>query len=271
MLQITPDELKQIQLDLLDVVDTFCREKGLTYYLFVGTLLGAVRHKGYIPWDDDIDICMVREDYDRFFKEFNLSNDHHVKAICHETSNNYYLASGKVIDTRTVLKEKIDAKLSIGVFIDIFPMDRLPDDQIVIKDFNRKLNVYRKLLLIKNITPSTDRKWYKNFALISAKIPLSLLSRSFVLDRIDNLAQKYRDVDNCTRIGDLAVFTYDLKELFFANDFENTVELEFERKKYLAPAGYDNILSQLFGDYLKLPPIEKRVPHHAYEAYWKES
>ena len=118
---ISVEELKMLQLKILDSIDDFCKKNEIQNFLFSGTLIGAVRHKGYIPWDDDVDICMKRKDYDRFFAEFNQQRQDTLKAISTETEKDYYLASGKVIDTATVIEEENNYAMPIGVYVDVFP------------------------------------------------------------------------------------------------------------------------------------------------------
>ena len=132
MKRIDTSEMKLIEMSILNEIDRFCKERGITYFLFVGTLLGAVRHKGFIPWDDDIDICMKREDYEKFFHDFNINRDDCLFAVNYKNDDEYYLASGKVIDTRTLLIEEKDAA-PIGVYVDVFPMDRLPNNKFKFK------------------------------------------------------------------------------------------------------------------------------------------
>ena len=204
---ISVEELKMIQLKILDSIDDFCKKNGMQYFLFSGTLIGAVRHKGYIPWDDDVDICMKRKDYDRFFSEFNQQRRDTLKSISAETEKNYYLASGKVIDTATVIEEENNCAMPIGVYVDIFPMDNLPSDDKKLKKLNHRIDIYRKMLI--------------------------------------------------------------LKEVFPCEDFAETAELEFEGKTYSVPKNYKHVLSNMYGDYMKLPPKEKQVSHHHFTAYWK--
>lgn len=114
-------ELKKIQLGLLNALDDYCVQNDLTYYLAYGTLIGAIRHKGYIPWDDDIDVMMPREDYNKFIANFN--NDKHasnVKAISHEIDTDYYLSFAKLINKSTVMQEEVNSDYQIGVYIDVF-------------------------------------------------------------------------------------------------------------------------------------------------------
>ena len=126
MKRVTPEELKTIQLDLLQKTADFCEQNGLRYFLCGGTLLGAIRHKGYIPWDDDIDIAMPRPDYDRFCMTFNQPNSvYRVKSLF--THPNYICAFAKVYDNRTLLKELHYKGIHFGVYIDILPVDGVKD------------------------------------------------------------------------------------------------------------------------------------------------
>lgn len=140
---ITKQELRDVQINILDAIDSFCIGKNITYWLCGGTLLGAVRHKGYIPWDDDIDIMMPRTDYERFIVEFKGFD--YLKVISHNTDESYPFAFATVNDTRTWKKEtrlrKKYAK-NICVNVDVFPIDSLPDDQKEIKRIFKRVKWY---------------------------------------------------------------------------------------------------------------------------------
>jgi lipopolysaccharide cholinephosphotransferase len=126
MRTITQDELKSIQLDLLQKTADFCEANGIRYFLCGGTLLGAIRHKGYIPWDDDIDIVMPRPDYERFCKTFNQPDSvYKVKSLL--THPDYACAFAKVYDNRTMLKELHYKGVHFGVYIDVLPVDGVKD------------------------------------------------------------------------------------------------------------------------------------------------
>ena len=117
MKKLSVKELREFQIGILDVVDEFCRKNNINYWLDSGTLLGAVRHGGYIPWDDDIDLGMLRGDYEKFAEMFNKENDR-FKFVDIETDRNFYCAYGKVLDTATVLKDgHMDSHINIDIFI----------------------------------------------------------------------------------------------------------------------------------------------------------
>lgn len=144
MREILLDELKDRQIAILDVVDAFCRENNINYWLDSGTLLGAIRHGGYIPWDDDIDIGMLRPDYDRFLAMFNKFNkQYQVSSV--ENDINFPYPFGKVLDTHTVLYEPNEQGVKLAINIDIFVYDNAPEDDKLVERMYRKRDFYNKI------------------------------------------------------------------------------------------------------------------------------
>ena len=121
--ELSLEEKKKILVSILSEVHNFCDENNLKYFLPGGTLIGAVRHKGFIPWDDDIDIYMPRNDYEKFLCEFNKESERY--QVISLKTDGYYLPFGKVIDTKTVLIENVDSDYKMGIYLDIFPLDNL--------------------------------------------------------------------------------------------------------------------------------------------------
>ena len=141
MKKLTDKEVKQIELDILEYVHNFCEENGLKYIMNYGTLIGAVRHKGFIPWDDDIDISMPRADYEKLIASFPKNGRY--KILDHRTSKDYFNNFVKVIDTNTkIVDNRNDKTYESGLFIDIFPMDRFDDMKAVDKTYNLVLGLY---------------------------------------------------------------------------------------------------------------------------------
>lgn len=263
--QIDVNELKQIQLDLLCDIHKFCVNNKIMYSLAFGTLLGAVRHKGYIPWDDDIDILMRREDYERFVKEYH----HEYYSIADtNTIKGYYLPFAKVCDTRTILKEKTTQNVPIGVYVDVFPVDNIPDSESELdKMFTSKkiLNVIHNL---KIVAIDKERSILKNLILILSYIILSVIPISYVVSRMKSISTKYRNIAT-KRKAVFAVANNKRKWILPAKIYDEYSEIGFEGKMYMAVKDVEKYLSAMYGDYMQLPPEEKRVSHHSFKAYWK--
>lgn len=270
MRAVAANELKEIQISILKAVAAFCEENHLSYFLTGGTLIGAVRHRGFIPWDDDVDLNMPRKDYEYFFANFNESRNDTLVAISLENSKDYYLASGKVYDARTVLTERVLGATPIGVNIDIFPMDEFPGDTYKLNRITREVGFLRSLLLFKTLIWNQSRPLIKNLALIAGRTMLLPIDRKALLKTISDKSQKYNNDPKCTKVAVMAVLIYGKKEIFDKKDFEGVVKLEFEGDLYSAPSGYDHILRQVYGDYMQLPPEEARVSTHDYEVFWRE-
>lgn len=264
---ISQPEQKEILLGLMDAIHSFCEEKSIRYFLTGGTLLGAVRHKGFIPWDDDIDIVMLRDDYNRFIQEFNNDRKDFVSLVCFENTKNFYLPYAKVVDNRTVLKEDVFKPIPIGVSVDVFPLDDMSNNLDEAKSFYKKQKKYIDLLTLKNVNLNKKRSFLKNFLLLISKF---LVPRNLVIKKLLKNAESFSTSADAAYIANIVVMTYGEKEFMERKWFDTTVKLEFEGRFYNAPVGYHEILKKLYNDYMTLPPIEKRITHHSYEMWWKE-
>lgn len=251
-------ELRQIQIGILDEVHSFCEAHGLRYFLSSGTLIGAVRHKGYIPWDDDIDIYMPREDYEAFLNTYHDKSGRY-KAINPRLESNYYYTFAKVVDLRTKMIETETEGYEIGVFMDIFPVDYVTDDlQERERVFKLKKLLYKiRRCKISNANPLRSRLayWCYKSLPVSAHYVFRLIQRLIVLGKPTHT------VCNMTEAGPK------IKGCFPAEDIASSVDIEFEGKTYKTMVGYKDYLERTYGDYMTLPPVEQRVTHQ-FEAYW---
>lgn len=266
MKKINVEELKRVQIEILNIVDDYCRKKNIAYWIDSGTLLGAVRHKGYIPWDDDIDLGMLRRDYERFVREFNQDN---TRYKCCTMENTYYFpfAFAKIMDTETVLYEpnkREGIKLSIN--IDIFAYDNAPEDSKQLKEIydkrDKNINWYRRRILPR--WSSGDKM--KRIARYFCCMPLQIIPRNLFVKRINDNIKQYDSIET----GYVGNFTADSRILCSKVVFDSFIEIEFEGRNYKAPVGYDEWLRSFYGDYMQLPPPEKRVSRHSFEAYVNE-
>lgn len=272
MKPMTTKEIQQVSLNLLILFDKICRENNLKYWLAYGTLLGCIRHKGFIPWDDDIDVMMPREDYERFcsLELWNSNNDkQNIAIVTPKNTKDYYRFYAKMIDSRTTVKQSLIKEYSnAGLGIDIFPVDGLGNDkQKAIKTVKRiqKLRVW-----INNAFYIDKKKVYKDennpvkktikWASATAKW------KTPILYRIGKRMVSHVSYDNSAYVGGLngglsgITPKVMLKELIYG---------DFEGHQFLIPAAYDAYLTQIYGNYMELPPIESRQTHQYERAFWK--
>lgn len=266
MRQIEFDELRAIQLEILKKVDEYCISHSINYSLAYGTLIGAVRHKGYIPWDDDIDIMMPRMDYDSFLRGFNGAYTD-LKVVSPESFNSYYAPYANVYYTKTKLEEPHIKQCfaDLGVKIDVFPVDVVPDDY---RDYTRlflmskklnKLRSYKVLSLYKEDGTISIKNFIKR--LVITPMPFSLLN--YWNKRI------LKKVDANSRYVDIILWTAYPYKRFSKELIQETTRVRFENIEVNIAKGYDQILSIIYGDYMKLPPVEKQIAKHDFVAYWK--
>ena len=263
MTELDIDGLRKIQLEILDFTAKFCDEHGINYWLDGGTLIGAVRHKGYIPWDDDIDIGMMRQDYEKFTELF--TGQGRFKFIRPEKNSEYYAAHGKVLDTDTILYEPDEKGNKLAVYIDIFVYDNAPDDARITKKMFRLrsicyvCNVARQARIFQPPKGGIMRR----LCVYALRLAVRIFPRGFFVRKILENAKRYSDSDT-KKIGN---FLGVAKMTCNKSALSEFIESEFEGRKYKIPAGYDEYLREFYGDYMQLPPPEKRVSTHVFKAY----
>lgn len=269
--EINLDQLKKIELQLLLAVHEICEKENLRYSLGGGTLLGAVRHQGFIPWDDDIDIMMPRPDYDALIS-YCLSHDVPFKIRSWETDKSYVDLSAKIYEPNTVLEDEniIDGN-KIGVNIDVFPIDGLGNTyKKAVKAF--KSTSFKRNLLIaahwKKFFRSKTHAWYYEPFRFTFFILSRFVNKSKLFAKIQ---KKYTKIDfNSVNFAAAVGGSYREREILPQDVFTDYVELPFEEFHFKAIAQYDKYLSSIYGNYMELPPEEKRISHHTFKAYYKE-
>lgn len=251
-------ELRQIQLGILDEMHRFCEKHGLRYFLSSGSLIGAVRHKGYIPWDDDIDVSMPRKDYEVFLSVYKDETSNY-RVLCPQNNRHYYYTFAKMVDRRTRMIEAETDGYEIGVYIDVFPIDYVPDDlKERMKVFRQKRLLYKiRRCKISNNNPLNSRiayYVYKYFPLSVSQLDhliKSLIVSKKTTNTVCNMSEAGPDVGGC----------YPLECIF------SSVDIEFEGKNYKTMVGYKDYLKKSYGDYMTLPPVNQRLTHK-FEAFW---
>lgn len=258
-------DLQSRLLELLVWFDHFCRENHLRYYAVGGTLLGAVRHEGFIPWDDDLDVAMPRKDYDRLAQL--MGTEIHDGFVVLETENSkdekYCYTFAKLYNTRTTVVENVSTRLKRGVYVDIFPLDGLGNGEEPDWKWFRKIRRRFQFYIARITGVRKGRSFIKNAAAVLAKaIPNRILDNNKLRLRICEMCRKY-DFDSSVWAGNL-IGNWDGKEIMLRENFGEPRSCRFEGHEILIVEKADAFLTGLYGDWRTLPPVEKRVAHHDY-------
>lgn len=262
LIAISVEEQKKISLDILLNVAEFCDKHNLRYFLAYGTLIGAVRHKGYIPWDDDIDIQMPRADYNKMIEIYNTEKTADNYELIAPSSKKARHSFVKVIDTNTVKTEPgIDySNGRLGVDIDIFPIDGMPPDEAEFDRWYSKLEKIYKNYVYGVLDASVNIK--RRLAL--PVIRLLTGGKDAALKKAAKLHEKY-PYESCKYAGTMEC-PYGVKgERVLREWFDGVTLVEFEGHSLKAPSGYHEILTSIYGDYMT--PPKEQVTHHVNKAY----
>jgi len=266
--------IQKLILKLMVQFHKICEKYHLVYNLCDGSLLGAVRHKGFIPWDDDMDVCMPRDDYEKFIKIAKTEYANQFDTIVAGDDGCIYPFAKICMKDTVVYEAGIREKYSLGLWLDIFPVDGYPGDSMEQKKsikpkltwMSRKLNFAAGSIL----HPVTSQDKYKLFFLI-IKSFFNFCFRPLNIEKLvreyDNIATKYK-VENCDEV--ISWCDEGEKNIILKNIFFDRVLYDFEEYKFLSVRDYDSWLTRIYGDYMTPPPPEKRVSAHGYELFVKK-
>lgn len=266
--EIEKESYKRIPLEILKYVADFCEKNNIRYSLAYGTLLGAIRHKGFIPWDDDVDIIMPRKDYERFRELYH--SDRYVFSDI-QLNSKHPTGMAKVYDTNTVFVGRGKEKRSYGLFVDVFTVDNFPSDKIEKEKWLRKI---KKLIMINRIKNTNfagafvSREKLGIFASLRRfLIKIVPLPMNYIRKRIKEIAMMYDGQD--TGVVGITMSVDNPRDVYPSDLFEEYKDVEFEGMTFKAIRHYDIWLKACYGNYMQLPPEEKRIGKHDIIAYYK--
>lgn len=268
MKKLNLDEIKIIELKILLELDNFCKKNNLKYYLAGGTLLGAIRHKGFIPWDDDIDVCMPREDYEFLVNNFTSNNKNLI--IKSSLLNNLDIPFAKILDMSTEIDSKFDeSETKKYLWIDIFPVDGLPENLDRVKEIYSICNFYRTILLLADAKLGEGTTLFRKCSKYILKPLAKLYGKKRCVEKLEKIAQS-NSYETSKYVGIVTWGLYGIGERMLKSEFKKSIEIEFEGHKFLAFSCWDSYLKGLYGNYMELPPVEKRKTHNM-TVYLKEN
>lgn len=260
---IENDILRRLQLtevEILKEVVRICKENKLQYFLIGGTLLGAIRHKGFIPWDDDLDIAMPRKDYEKILKLFETQLNSKYYLHSNKTDSRYWLPFVKVRKNETIFEEKSIRSINThkGIYIDIFPLDNANRQKSFIQDIQAKIVKRISNLVIQKRGLNVAEPGLVTKIILNMLKPIKLQS----LTKFQTKVMSYNGGNDSEYHINLGSNYNYIKQTIPKEKYYPPVKVEFEGDFYNAPNDWDFILKRIYGDYMKLPPIEKRITHN---------
>lgn len=260
MRRLSNFEIKKVELEILLEFHHFCSNHKLKYSLAGGTLLGAIRHKGFIPWDDDIDVCMPRPDYEKFLHIF-YSENPNIEIISSQ-NDGIYIPFAKMINRRYQTLQKYSFQTeSKFIWMDIFPIDGLPDSFDESKNIYRKTSFYRTLYMLCDAKLGEGKSIVRKCGKYFLKPIANMIGKQCLNKKIESIALSYT-YDEVNYVGSIAWGLYGIKERVKKTIFELPyTDVSFEGHSFKAFGDWNEYLTRLYGDYMKLPPLDERVNH----------
>lgn len=271
---ISMKDVQKGSLEILKKIDEICSRLNLKYCLAYGTLIGAVRHKGFIPWDDDVDIMMPRKDYDILVRYF-IDNKEDLKPfeiINPQVNSKCPYTISRISDSRYQLNVDNEDDYGIGLFVDVYPLDGVGN---TVEEYSKLKNLssWFASMCFLSTRQSVKRENTKSVIKYIIKFPAfvvaKILGKKFFMKKLYDMAVKC-NYDNSKYIGCIIWASDDgLRGIFPKEWFDKMIDVEFEGAYFKAPKEYDKVLTHGYGDYMKLPPEKDRIAHHYYDAYRK--
>lgn len=268
MEEVKREEYIQVLKEELVFIDKICHEQNLKYFIYYGSLIGAVRHYGMIPWDDDIDIIMPRNDYEKFLKYFKEHDTGNYTIVSNDMDLSVPYLISRVSDQRYHLEFSTSYQHEVGIFIDIYPFDGIGNHKLTADIHGSLLFFLRKFFLLKYQTYFPEDRRFKNFVLMALKRIMNIRKKSLAGNILKKLSKFYKYEKS--KYVNCSLWSDEYKNGNFPRSWlENSLRVKFEGIDVNIPAEYDKILTKIYGNYMELPPEEQRVMHHFYKVYKK--
>lgn len=254
--------LRQEQLNIMDAIHEFCVKNQLQYYIIGGTLLGAVRHKGFIPWDIDIDIAMIREDYEKFRMTFDGAYENY-ECNSYHSDGAYLRPHMEVHNKKSHIVSRYDKfnkeTMYRGIFVDVFPLDNVPQEQALREKQAKHVAKCKKKIYYKRVYCYKNEGFAKLFVKKLASLSLITSSRKSLCQKLDRAMRKYENDFSSGYICSMASHYSYKKQTMSIEYYGEPVLLEFDNRQYMAPARYHEYLTQLYGDYMTPPSKQQQI------------
>jgi lipopolysaccharide cholinephosphotransferase len=267
--ELSINEIHEVEFDILKKIDQIVRKLGISYGMAYGSLIGTIRHHGFIPWDDDLDITMLRSDYEIFVKYFSEHEDelYPYRLFTPEKNPDYPHIIARVCHINYPVVVDNEIPCGMGVFVDIYPLDGMGNDEKQLIRENKYVQRWiDEQFWATRIHFEAPKKIYRIPDKFIKYVYAKCRGKKYFEKKLLAYAKKYKFEDSrYIGIGNWGSFlVYFEKEWFL-----NTLTMDFEGYPVMVPGGYDNILKAIYGDYMQLPPEDKRKPQHNYRAYKK--
>ena len=265
------EEIQKISLEILLQVTDLCEKLKLRYFLAWGTLIGAIRHKGFIPWDDDVDIWVPRADYEKFV-QYCIDNKKKIKPFelhHYKTNKKYIYPIARFSDSRYTIKYNIAKDYGLGTFVDVYPLDNYDEtdkkQKKIIHKYEKIISTCGNKTMVKKGNLLRNILKYPYYKMVVCRYASSL---DKMIAKMDTVCQK----NNNRQTNRFSCLVWNCERRYYKNEWlygKGKKSLKFNGTLFRVPYDYDRILREIYGDYMVLPPVEEQVGHHDYVAYKK--
>lgn len=269
---LSMEEIQKRSIEIMKKIDIICRQEHLRYYLLYGTLLGAIRHKGFIPWDDDIDIMMPRPDYEKLIMYFKNHRDElkPLEMLDYRSNERYPFMIARVSDSSYMLDVHNETEYGLGLFVDVYPLDGAGNTEEEYTNLKNRSSPYASMCFLsarKSVKRENTNSTLKYLMKFPAFVVAKALGKSFFMRKLEKLGQTYR-YDDSKYVG-IIVWSSDdgVKSIIPKEWLGEGTDVPFDKYLFRVPDQWDLVLKREYGNYMELPPEKDRIPHHFYDAY----